>query len=271
MTKLVRDLMHPGFITCQANVTLGQVATLLHQQHVHALIVVDRDGRPLGVISDFDLLAGEWLAINNESTAVMRKMTAGEMMTTPIATIEADTPMMDAVRRMRSQDISRLLVTERGKAIGMLSISDLVAYLAQTAPLKRDTVADVMSRAILVCRDSTPVEAAARAMTEAHFRSVLVVNAAGKPLGIANGLDLLAACEDETCHGMVVAQVMHPALTIHPNASLREAADLMIQHHHHRLVVVDTDDPDTMPLGVISSYDIVAEMARADSVWQQGK
>jgi CBS domain-containing protein len=49
---------------------------------------------------------------------------------------------------------------------------------------------------------------------------------------------------------------------------LREAADLMIQKHHHRLIVVDEEDPDAFPLGVISSFDIVAEMARAGSIWQ---
>jgi CBS domain-containing protein len=62
---------------------------------------------------------------------------------------------------------------------------------------------------------------------------------------------------------------MHPALTIQMSASLREAADKMIEHHHHRLVVVDLDQPEVMPLGIVSSYDIIAEMARPGSVWQQ--
>jgi CBS domain-containing protein len=57
-------------------------------------------------------------------------------------------------------------------------------------------------------------------------------------------------------------------LTIDINASLREAADMMIKHHHHRLVVIDDQEPDAFPLGVISSFDIVAEMARPGSVWQ---
>ena len=62
MTKLVRDLMHRGLITCRQNAALGQVAVLLTQHHVHALVVVDRDRRPLGIMSDYDLLAGEWLS-----------------------------------------------------------------------------------------------------------------------------------------------------------------------------------------------------------------
>jgi CBS domain-containing protein len=52
------------------------------------------------------------------------------------------------------------------------------------------------------------------------------------------------------------------------HASLREAADLMIQHHHHRVIVIDKDDPDAFPLGIVSSFDIVAEMAKPGSVWQ---
>jgi CBS domain-containing protein len=61
---------------------------------------------------------------------------------------------------------------------------------------------------------------------------------------------------------------MHEALTIHPGASLREAADKMIEHHHHRLIVVDPNQEHGIPLGAISSFDIVAEMAQPGSVWQ---
>ena len=48
MTKLVRDLMHRGLLTCRPDATLGQVAVLLNQNHVHALMVTDRDGRASG-------------------------------------------------------------------------------------------------------------------------------------------------------------------------------------------------------------------------------
>jgi hypothetical protein len=44
---------------------------------------------------------------------------------------------------------------------------------------------------------------------------------------------------------------------------------MMIENHHHRLLVVDKAQPDSMPLGIISSFDIVSEMARPDSVWQK--
>jgi CBS domain-containing protein len=98
---------------------------------------------------------------------------------------------------------------------------------------------------------------------------VLVVDVKGKVLGVVSGHDLLRFVKEGVDESLTVRDVMHPALTIDIHASLREAADLLIQNHHHRLVVVDKDDPDAFPLGAISTFDIVAEMARPDSVWQK--
>ncbi|MCK6540537.1 MAG: CBS domain-containing protein, partial [Anaerolineales bacterium] len=247
----------------------GQVAVLLNQHHVHALVVTDRDGRPLGIISDFDLLAGEWLSSDEESLAVMRKLTASDLMSQPVDSVESSVPLADAVRVLIEKEVSRLLVTENGKPVGIISLSDFVASIAGEMKPRRDTVGDVMSDAILVCRGKTPVVSAARAMTSAGWRSVLVVDAKGKILGVVSGKDLLPLVQNGVDENLIVRDVMHPPLTIDIHASLREAADKMIQNHHHRLVVIDDQDPDAFPLGVISTFDIVAEMAKPDSVWQK--
>lgn len=268
MSQLVRDLMHRGLITCRQNATLGQVAVLLYQHHVHALVVVDRDGRTVGIMSDFDLLAGEWLSADGESLAVMRKLTAGDLMSYPVATVDADMPLSQAAQVMLEKNINRLLVTENGKPSAIISTSDFVASIAREEKAERDTVADVMSDAILVCRDKTPVTSAARTMTQARWRSVLVVDARGQPLGVVSEGDLLPLVKNGIKDDLTVAEVMHTVLTIDIHASLRQAADIMIQHHHHRVVVVDASDPAAFPLGIVSSFDIVAEMARPGSVWQ---
>jgi CBS domain-containing protein len=167
------------------------------------------------------------------------------------------------------KDVNRLVVMEDGKAVGMISGSDFVASIARAEQLQRDTVADVMSDAILVCRDKTPVSSAARAMTAARYRSVLVVDAKGKPLGVCSERDLIQLLKNGVVdESLTVAAVMHTMLTVDARASLRQAADLMIKHHHHRVIVVDDRDPEAFPLGVVSSFDIVAEMARPGSVWQ---
>lgn len=269
MTKLVRDLMHRGLLTCPPHARLGEVAALLNRRHVHALIVTDREGHPLGVLSDTDLLAGEWLSSDPESLTVMRKLTAADLMSSPVDSVDANVPLSEAVRELIEKQISRLLVTENGKPAGVISISDFVASIAREEKPRRETVADVMSDAILVCRGKTPIRSAARTMTQAGWRSVLVVDAKGNVLGVVSGRGLLPFIQNGIDESLTVRDVMHAPLTIDIHASLRAAADKMIQNHHHRLVVVDDTDPEAFPLGIISSFDIVAAMAHPDSVWQK--
>jgi predicted transcriptional regulator len=269
MTKTVRDLMHPGVLNCKPDATLGQVAVLLTQHHVHALIVADGKGRHLGIITDYDLLAGEWLAVDAESLAAMQKLTAADLMSYPLDTIDASVAVKEAAHILNTLDVNRLIVTENENPVGIISISDFVASIAAEEHPRREMVADVMSDAILVCRGKTPLISAARTMTQAGWRSVLVVDAKGKTLGVVSGKDLMPFVEKGIDEKLVVRDVMHPVLTIDISASLREAADMMIQNHHHRLIVTDKEDPQAFPLGIISSYDIVAEMANPASVWQK--
>jgi len=270
MTQAVKDLMHKGLITCPPTTSLGQVATLLTEHHVHSLIIADQVGTPLGIISDFDLLAGEWLSVDEESLNAMRKLTARDLMTVPIESVDADTLTETAAKRMAEKNIHRMLVTEAGKPVGIISISNFVSGISAQEPVKRKTVGDVMSDAFLVCREDTPVLSAARTMTQAGWRSIVVVNAKGKLLGFITGRDLVHLAGKDVDENLKVSQFTNrKILTVDINASLQQAADLMIQNHRHRVVVIDSSDPDSFPLGVISSFDIVAEMAKPRSIWQK--
>ncbi|MCC6300856.1 MAG: CBS domain-containing protein [Anaerolineales bacterium] len=269
MKNTVRELMHKGLIICPPNASLGEVAASLARHHVHALIVAEQEDKPLGIITDFDLLAGEWLSVDKESLEAMRKMTARELMTSPIESTEADTPVEAAAVKFLEKQIHRMLVVEHGKPVGVISISDFVRDIAAQEKISREKVGDVMSDTFLVCRDKTPVVSAARTMTQAGWRSVIVVDAKGKPLGVVTGNDLMRLAGKPVGESLTVSDVMNRNLvTIDINASLQDAANLMIQNHRHRVIVVDANDPQSFPLGIVSSFDIVAEMARPGSVWQ---
>jgi predicted transcriptional regulator len=261
--------MHPGVVRCRPEISIGRVAKLLAENHVHSLFIFNDEQLPVGVITDYDVMAGEWLSGDSESLAVMSKMTAGELMSSPVEMVDANVTANDAAEHMREDNIRRLLVVDEGKPVGVISVSDFIADIASKIPLKREKVSDVMSDAYLVCRDKTHVPAAIRAMSDSGWRSVVVVGAQGKPLGVFSGLDLLSCCDVEnTLDLILVTDVMHPPLKIVMDASLQDAAQMMIESHHHRILVIDPEDVDSLPLGVISSFDIVSEMARPDSVWQ---
>ncbi len=270
MTTLVRDLMHPGVMQCEPGDTLGEVAQLLAVNHVHSLFIFEDGPLPVGVITDYDVLAGEWLSGDPESLAVMQTMTARELMTSPVEMISSDIPAGDAAIRMTRDSIRRLLVVDGDQPVGVISVSDFLAELAVKSVVRREFVSDVMSDAYLVCRDKTPVTAAARAMVDSGWRSVVIADPHGKPLGVFSGLDLLCFSDSEQIPDTVlVTEVMHAPLLISMDASLQEAAQLMIDNHHHRILVVDAAHEDSLPVGVLSSFDIVSEMAKPDSVWHR--
>ena len=272
MTKIpeqrVADLMSREIISCPAGASLGSIASTLAQRRVHAVFVLDDAGQPVGVISDFDLLAGEWLGTDAENLQTMQRMTAAELMTAPVETISATTATSEAAARMRRLRVSRLLVTdESGSAVGVISISDLVAPFGRPSGQRR-RVRDVMSHAIVTCPPDAAPEAIARAMTERRSRSVVVIDEDGRAVGVITGSDLLSLYDPGEQAGTAAELIRKPLITADPNLSLSDAADLIIRHEVHRLVVVDPSAANGAPIGMVSTSDIVAEMAQERSVWQ---
>ena len=255
----VRDLMRPNLITCPPNMPLGAVAATLTRQRVHAIIVADATGMPLGVVSDIDLIGGEWLGDDPAKLAQLRAKTAAQLMSAPAVTIDAAAPASEAAAKMRTLHIHRLVVTDMDRAIGVIAVSDLINGLAPRS-LDRAVVGDVMARGFVACRAETTIAAAARAMSERRSRSLVVVSGHGRPLGVVTGFDMLDYC-DAGNPTDPVTRVMHPPLTIGPEASLREAAEKMRSNRVHRLVVVDPAEPDSVPLGLLSSSDLLPEPA----------
>jgi predicted transcriptional regulator len=264
MTR-VAELMSSPPISVAPDAPLGEVAALLVARGVHGVVVLD-ESAVAGVVSDTDLLAGEWLATDPESLETMRTLTARELMTAPAVTIDAEADAVEAATLLRRQRLARLVVTTQESPVGVLATSDLVALLGRGA-LGRASVGDVTTRAVVVCREETTAAQAARAMNERRSRSLVVVSPQGAPRGVVTGADLLplvAGGGTDT----PVRELMHEPLTIAPEASLREAADRMLKEEVHRLIVVDPEAPDTIPLGLVSTADLVAEMADPGSVWR---
>jgi CBS domain-containing protein len=55
--------------------------------------------------------------------------TAGQIMSAPIVTIEADKTLLDASDLMAETHIRHLGVTQGGKLVGMISVRDILVFL----------------------------------------------------------------------------------------------------------------------------------------------
>ena len=91
---------------------------------IHALVVIEGD-RAVGVLSQTDIV----LARQGRTIEEARALTVGEVMTEGCATIEADEKLSVAITEMMKRRIHRLVVSEQGKPIGVLSMTDIVRNL----------------------------------------------------------------------------------------------------------------------------------------------
>lgn len=129
----VRDAMHEGVICCSTEASLEEVAETMRQRHISALVVV-KDGRAVGVISQTDLVNASFI---RPYMRYWRGMTARHLMSTPVVSISPDAPLHEAIRMVRTRSIHRLVVTASGdgdeQPVGILSLTDIVRRLGGDA------------------------------------------------------------------------------------------------------------------------------------------
>lgn len=56
-TTLVADVMTRNPVTAQRRATIGVLARMMLDAHIHRILVVDRDDKPVGIVSSTDILA----------------------------------------------------------------------------------------------------------------------------------------------------------------------------------------------------------------------
>ena len=128
---VVRDWMHEGVITCAPDAPLPEVAETMKAHAISALVVVDREGLAIGVISRTDLANASFV---EPYMRHWRGMIASHLMTSPVISVRAQTPVGEALDLLNARNIHRLVVTEPvptggERPIGILSITDVVRHV----------------------------------------------------------------------------------------------------------------------------------------------
>lgn len=137
----------------------------LRAHDVSALPVVDSERKLIGIVSEADLLAKERrrgekrtrLAVPEPQAA---GRTAGEVMTSPAVCISPDASIPEAARLMHREAVKRLPVVDaHGGVVGIVSRSDLLkTFVRSDEEIRRDVVADVITRALFLDASSVDVE-----------------------------------------------------------------------------------------------------------------
>ncbi|MGV9453809.1 CBS domain-containing protein [Streptomyces sp. NPDC003635] len=150
----VRDLMSDAVVRVQGGTPFKEIAHLLQEYDITAVPVVDGQDRPVGVVSEADLLhkmrSGQDDATEADvglaGPAKARATDAAGLMTSPPLCAQEDWSVVDAARMMASHGVKRLLVVdEDGRLIGVVSRSDLLrVFLRTDQAIRREIVEEVL-------------------------------------------------------------------------------------------------------------------------------
>ena len=120
----VKEIMSKPAHTIDVNKTAKEAATLMGKTR-RGFLVVTKNGKPIGVVSDSDLIK-KVVA----KGLVSHKVKIRNVMNSPLVTIQAEEDITAAVRRMKNNNVHRLPVMESGKLTGVISLTDI----ARTSP-----------------------------------------------------------------------------------------------------------------------------------------
>jgi CBS domain-containing protein len=130
---LVKDVMSSPAITANEDTSINKVARLMEQYKIGCIIVTSKDGKPLGMITERDLVVR--VLVKNAQTS---KITAKMVMTSPLITIDLDETISEAARRMSQLDIRRFAIIYRGNLVGIISSKDILAVTPELIEIMQE-------------------------------------------------------------------------------------------------------------------------------------
>ncbi len=179
-------------------------------------------------------------------------------MQSPVIAAESDATLEHIRNLMIKNDISRVVILEQGKPVGIVTRKDMARRLGEgRAPWRRrpiDKVAcsRVMTRGLITLPPDADVKEAAKLMIEKGISSIPVVED-GNLIGIVTTTDLLRAYV-ETMEGVYkTSELMSKdVITANPNHSITHIVELMIENGISRVVITDG----AKPVGIVSASDL---------------
>jgi CBS domain-containing protein len=114
-----------------------------------------------------------------------------DVMIEGVITIDSDATVMKAVSLMNENEIGCLIVTRRGKAIGIMTGRDLLTrVIAKSKNPKKTRVREVMTKPLISGQPDMDLEEATKLMFKMKIKKLPVVESEGKLAGLITLTDV---------------------------------------------------------------------------------
>jgi CBS domain-containing protein len=139
----VREVMSSPVISVDENEDIVQVANKMREQRVGALIVVNGNGNPVGIVTERDIVT-RVVADGIDPNIVI----ASKVMTSPVKMVEPELEIMDAMKMMDRENIRRLGVIYKGELVGIVTDRSIIRLVP--------TIMDILKEQKEIMGDITP-------------------------------------------------------------------------------------------------------------------
>jgi CBS domain-containing protein len=118
---LVREGMSSPVISITEHESVSNVAKLMRDQKVGAIIIINAEGNPVGIVTERDIV-NRVVADGNSPNEILVK----DIMTAPLKTVDPEMNLMDAMNLMDKMNIRRLGVSYKGELVGIISDRNII-------------------------------------------------------------------------------------------------------------------------------------------------
>jgi CBS domain-containing protein len=123
--ELLNEVINRNVITISPTAALSEAAYMMMNEDVGTLVVVDTDMRPVGMLTDRDIVVSAIAEGVNPD-----EVTVEEVMTKNPITVDEDTDIFEMLSILSENSIRRLPVTRGIKLKGIVSVDDLIVVVA---------------------------------------------------------------------------------------------------------------------------------------------
>jgi len=137
-------IMHTNLITISPEASLIEAKELIDSNNIDHLLVVNKEGKLIGILSDRDLKQNWASPANTLSTHeldyVLEKILVKMIMVKTVVTITTETTIERAAQIMQSNNINSLPVMENEALVGIITSTDVMGVLLEAIGMNEESV-----------------------------------------------------------------------------------------------------------------------------------
>lgn len=126
MSTKAKDIMSVNVTVAREGMSIEEAVRLLVRQHITGMPVVDQEGKMVGVMSEYDIIAEAARLKRLSSDYLKQKISFSRK----IEVVTEDTPLNEVVRRFVKKKYRRLPVVDRQqRLVGIISRRDVIRLI----------------------------------------------------------------------------------------------------------------------------------------------